>query len=95
MSGEFSELADFPIEVAEKKNQSKHGESYYVAEPPHIHIGITKNNLMRNTFIAMSILAGVAVLAMGVEALVSRQIQTDITDLIITGFIYDIAQVTH
>lgn len=44
--------------------------SYYVVEPPHIHLGITKNKLMMNTFVVMSLLAAVAVLAIGVEALV-------------------------
>jgi electron transport complex protein RnfD len=43
--------------------------SYSVVEPPHLHSGITKEKLMTNTFAAMSILAGVAVLAIGIEAL--------------------------
>ncbi len=70
MSGEIPELPDVPPELVEKINACMHDGSYYVVEPPHIHLGITKNKLMMNTFIAMSILAAVAVLAIGVEALV-------------------------
>ncbi len=42
---------------------------YKVGDPPHIHIGFDKNQLMLKTFLLMSIIAYASVMVMGLQAL--------------------------
>jgi len=50
--------------------EGKKSGLYKVVNPPHIHIGFDKNELMLKTFLMMSIIAYASVMVMGIAALI-------------------------
>ncbi len=49
--------------------EEKKARPYKVVNPPHVHIGLDKNELMLKTFLLMSIIAYASVMVMGLQAL--------------------------
>ncbi len=50
-------------------DEEKKARPYKVVNPPHVHIGFDKNQLMLKTFLMMSIIAYASVMIMGIPAL--------------------------
>lgn len=50
--------------------EEKKARPYKIVNPPHVHIGFEKNELMLKTFLLMSIIAYASVMVMGIQALI-------------------------
>ncbi|MFW6144861.1 MAG: RnfABCDGE type electron transport complex subunit D, partial [Candidatus Natronoplasma sp.] len=51
------------------ENEDEISRHYKVVNPPHVHLGFDKNELMLKTFLLMSMIAFASVMVMGVPAL--------------------------
>ncbi len=50
--------------------KEKKARPYKIVNPPHVHIGFEKNELMLKTFLLMAIIAFASVVVMGIDALI-------------------------